>query len=150
MSDEPNPQTDRPGPAEGGPAPEGEPRERVVAARGHSEGLQPKLDSLLEAPNELAEMLSAGALGPGEPLFEVDANEVPTRISQGVAAEGVGSRIGHYKLLQEIGEGGFGMVYMAEQTEPVKRRVALKIVKPGMDSREVIARFEAERREPSP
>lgn len=53
--------------------------------------------------------------------------------------------IGRYKLLQQIGEGGFGDVYMAEQTEPVVRRVALKIVKLGMDTRQVIARFEAER-----
>src|SRR5207249_2704526 len=53
--------------------------------------------------------------------------------------------IGPYKLLQVIGEGGMGVVYMAEQTEPVARRVALKIVKPDMDSRHVIARFEAER-----
>ena len=56
-----------------------------------------------------------------------------------------GSLIGPYKLLQEIGEGGFGVVYMAEQTHPVERRVALKIIKPGMDTRQVIARFEAER-----
>ena len=56
-----------------------------------------------------------------------------------------GQRIGRYKLLQEIGEGGFGTVFMAEQLEPVKRRVALKVIKPGMDSKEVVARFEAER-----
>jgi WD40 repeat protein len=56
-----------------------------------------------------------------------------------------GVQIGPYKLLQEIGHGGMGVVYMAEQTEPVERRVALKIIKPGMDSRQVIARFEAER-----
>jgi WD40 repeat protein/serine/threonine protein kinase len=54
-------------------------------------------------------------------------------------------RIGNYKLLQELGEGGFGTVWMAEQLEPVRRRVALKIVKPGMDSKEVIVRFEQER-----
>jgi serine/threonine protein kinase/Tol biopolymer transport system component len=59
--------------------------------------------------------------------------------------ETCGSFIGRYKLLQEIGEGGFGRVFMAEQTEPVHRKVALKIVKAGMDTREVIARFEAER-----
>jgi len=53
--------------------------------------------------------------------------------------------IGRYKLLQQIGEGGFGVVYMAEQTEPVRRRVALKIIKLGMDTKQVIARFEAER-----
>lgn len=63
----------------------------------------------------------------------------------GTAAEGPGTVIAGYKLLQVIGEGGFGTVYMAEQSAPVRRRVALKIIKPGMDSREVIARFEAER-----
>ena len=56
-----------------------------------------------------------------------------------------GDRVGHYRLLQQIGEGGFGVVYMAEQTAPVRRKVALKIIKPGMDTREVVARFEAER-----
>src|SRR6185503_7805169 len=58
---------------------------------------------------------------------------------------GGGDRIGPYKLLEKIGEGGCGLVYMAEQQEPIRRRVALKLIKPGMDSREVIARFEAER-----
>ncbi|MFH1999602.1 MAG: serine/threonine-protein kinase [Planctomycetota bacterium] len=56
-----------------------------------------------------------------------------------------GQQIGPYKLLQRIGEGGFGAVYMAEQSEPIRRKVALKVIKPGMDSRQVIARFEAER-----
>ncbi|MFI5460516.1 MAG: protein kinase [Isosphaerales bacterium] len=60
-------------------------------------------------------------------------------------AESPGTAIGPYKLLQQIGEGGMGTVFMAEQQEPVRRRVALKIIKPGMDSRQVIARFEAER-----
>src|SRR5206468_7664136 len=53
--------------------------------------------------------------------------------------------IGPYKLLQEIGEGGFGTVFMAEQEHPVRRKVALKVIKAGMDTRQVIARFEAER-----
>jgi eukaryotic-like serine/threonine-protein kinase len=61
------------------------------------------------------------------------------------ASEKPGTRIGPYKLLQQIGEGGMGVVYMAEQEQPVRRRVALKIIKPGMDSTQVIARFEAER-----
>jgi serine/threonine protein kinase len=73
----------------------------------------------------------------------------PTQVATPLAAEpvreGPGARIGPYKLLQEIGEGGFGVVYMAQQTAPVKRKVALKVVKPGMDTRQVIARFEAER-----
>jgi serine/threonine protein kinase len=59
--------------------------------------------------------------------------------------EKAGDRIGRYKLLQQIGEGGCGVVYMAEQEEPVRRRVALKVIKLGMDTRSVIARFEAER-----
>jgi tetratricopeptide (TPR) repeat protein len=60
-------------------------------------------------------------------------------------ADRTGTQIGPYKLLQQIGEGGMGVVYMAEQKEPVERRVALKIIKPGMDTGQVIARFEAER-----
>src|SRR5437868_10853707 len=56
-----------------------------------------------------------------------------------------GACIGRYKLLQKIGEGGFGTVFMAEQQRPVRRKVVLKIIKLGMDTREVIARFEAER-----
>ncbi len=63
----------------------------------------------------------------------------------GLVIEQIGRRIGRYKLLQQIGEGGFGIVFMAEQTEPVQRKVALKVIKAGMDTREVIARFEAER-----
>jgi eukaryotic-like serine/threonine-protein kinase len=60
-------------------------------------------------------------------------------------SEKPGTVIGHYKLMEQIGEGGFGLVFVAEQTEPVRRKVALKIIKPGMDSKAVIARFEAER-----
>ena len=56
-----------------------------------------------------------------------------------------GTQVGPYKLLEKIGEGGMGVVYMAEQTQPVRRNVALKIIKPGMDTHEVVARFEAER-----
>ena len=62
-----------------------------------------------------------------------------------VITEGPGTVIDRYKLLQAIGEGGFGVVYMAEQQQPVVRKVALKIIKLGMDTREVVARFEAER-----
>jgi tetratricopeptide (TPR) repeat protein len=66
-------------------------------------------------------------------------------IAEQPVSEGPGRVIGPYKLLQMIGEGGMGTVFMAEQTQPVQRKVALKIIKPGMDSRPVIARFEAER-----
>ena len=64
---------------------------------------------------------------------------------ESAAGARAGAMIGHYRLLELLGEGGFGEVWLAEQTEPVRRRVALKLIKPGMDSRAVIARFEAER-----
>ena len=59
--------------------------------------------------------------------------------------EAVGQTLGRYKLLEKVGEGGCGVVYVAEQTEPVRRRVALKVIKLGMDTKQVVARFEAER-----
>src|SRR5437762_9326795 len=62
-----------------------------------------------------------------------------------VLSERPGTTIGRYKLLEQIGEGGFGVVFMAEQQHPVRRKVALKVLKPGMDTKQVIARFEAER-----
>src|SRR5204863_6505911 len=70
----------------------------------------------------------------------LDLPHAPVRLS-----EGPGSKIGRYKLLEQIGEGGFGVVFMAEQETPVRRTVALKIIKLGMDTRQVVARFEAER-----
>jgi serine/threonine protein kinase len=69
---------------------------------------------------------------------------LPTASYSG-AALGPGAVIGRYKLLRILGEGGYGIVYLAEQQRPVKRRVALKVIKPGMDTKQVIARFEAER-----
>ena len=60
-------------------------------------------------------------------------------------AERPGSRIGPYRLMEQIGEGGLGLVFVAEQQQPVRRKVAIKIIKPGMDSRQVLARFEQER-----
>ena len=67
------------------------------------------------------------------------------RVRPVVGDENLGTVIGPYKLLEPIGEGGMGVVYLAEQTQPVRRKVALKIIKPGMDTKQVIARFEAER-----
>ena len=77
-------------------------------------------------------------------LLDVSQAPAPT-VDQSRLVDHPGSVIGPYKLLQEIGDGGMGVVYMAEQSQPVRRRVALKIIKPGMDSRHIIARFEAER-----
>jgi serine/threonine protein kinase/tetratricopeptide (TPR) repeat protein len=90
-------------------------------------------------------------------FMESPASPLPSHIASlgpqvmGVATmdepirEALGKVIGPYKLLQQIGEGGMGTVFMAEQTHPVQRKVAIKVIKPGMDSRQVIARFEAER-----
>jgi non-specific serine/threonine protein kinase/serine/threonine-protein kinase len=73
-----------------------------------------------------------------------NTEEIPTA-SLNQFAEGPGSYVGHYKVMRVLGEGGMGIVYLAEQEKPIKRRVALKVIKPGMDSKQVIARFEAER-----
>ncbi len=81
----------------------------------------------------------------GDSFLEKPPVALPETVESRSSIEREGQVIGNYKLLQKIGEGGFGVVYMAEQTSPVRRQVALKIIKPGMDSKEVIARFEAER-----
>jgi serine/threonine protein kinase len=70
---------------------------------------------------------------------------IALKLPEGPMAEAVGQTIGRYKLLEKIGEGGCGVVYVAEQTEPVRRRIALKVIKLGMDTKAVVARFEAER-----
>ena len=75
----------------------------------------------------------------------VDGSPAATAGASPPAEEQLGTKVGHYKLLQKIGEGGYGVVYLAEQEEPVRRQVAFKIIKLGMDTRSVIARFEAER-----
>ena len=89
--------------------------------------------------DKLADLLGEGlALGTTAGTFGAEA--AGSRLS-----EKAGDRIGPYKLLEQIGEGGYGVVYMAEQTQPIRRRVALKIIKLGMDTRQVVARFEHER-----
>jgi len=77
-------------------------------------------------------------------LLEQSADGERTHLYSEIT-ERPGSQVGPYKLLEQIGDGGFGVVFMAEQVKPVRRKVALKVIKPGMDTRQVIARFEAER-----
>jgi serine/threonine protein kinase/WD40 repeat protein len=93
--------------------------------------LRAEVESLLQARQAANRFLTGPASAPGA------ADEPMT--------EGPGTVIGPYKLLEQIGEGGFGVAFLAEQTQPVRRKVALKVLKPGMDTRQVIARFEAER-----
>jgi serine/threonine protein kinase/tetratricopeptide (TPR) repeat protein len=95
--------------------------------------LREQVEALLEEQEHLGSFLER----PAARLSDI-AQE-PTLL------EGPGGMIGSYKLMEQIGEGGFGIVFMAEQEQPVRRKVALKILKPGMDTRRVIARFEAER-----
>jgi serine/threonine protein kinase/tetratricopeptide (TPR) repeat protein len=78
-------------------------------------------------------------------FLESPASDLDATADSCPPGEGPGSVLGQYKLLEQIGEGGFGVVFMAEQTQPVRRKVALKVLKPGMDTRQVVARFEAER-----
>ncbi|HEY9174488.1 MAG TPA: protein kinase [Verrucomicrobiae bacterium] len=92
-----------------------------------------KEDSFLETP-----VLAAPPAGTAAKRRSDTATDV-------IPGEKPGDQIGHYKLLQQIGEGGVGVVFMAEQDAPVRRRVALKVLKPGMDTKAVIARFESER-----
>jgi serine/threonine protein kinase/Flp pilus assembly protein TadD len=104
----------------------------LLAACGNNAELKSQVDRLLNAHSRAGAFLNH----PGPSSKETVAFE---------CLEQVGHRVGNYKLLEQIGEGGMGIVFMADQVEPVRRRVALKITKPGMDSRQVIARFEAER-----
>jgi eukaryotic-like serine/threonine-protein kinase len=117
--------------------PSGERAAYLDEACGGDSALRQRIEELLRASEEAGVFLqnpAADRPGPGGTVrLELTPTEKP------------GDKIGRYKLLQQIGEGGCGVVYMAEQTEPVHRRVALKVIKLGMDTKQVIARFEAER-----
>ncbi|HVT74407.1 MAG TPA: protein kinase [Lacunisphaera sp.] len=116
--------------------PSGERPRFLAEACGGDADLRQRVESLLEALDSLGGFMADSPAGHPAPA---------ARAVTPVAGETRGTKIGHYKLLQKIGEGGCGVVWMAEQEEPVRRRVALKIIKLGMDTREVVARFEAER-----
>ena len=105
--------------------------ERVCGGDG---ALRVRVETLLQGHEEVGDFL------------EDSPQKTPKQaIPLAAPGEKPGERVGRYKLLQQIGEGGCGGVFMAKQDEPVQRRVALKIIKPGMDTKNVIARFEAER-----
>src|SRR3989475_4919735 len=112
------------------------PADRVAfldQACGGDTALRQRVERLLERHQQAGSFLEAPAYGVGPTVDLPPPSERP------------GTIIGPYKLIEQIGEGGMGTVWMAQQTEPVKRLVAVKLIKAGMDSRQVIARFEAER-----
>ena len=98
--------------------------------------LRARLEALLAAHDQ-PDTLLATKVETARPAIKLDFPDAPD--------EAVGQTLGRYKLLERVGEGGCGVVYVAEQTEPVRRRVALKVIKLGMDTKQVVARFEAER-----
>ncbi len=102
------------------------------ASCGDDLSLRQRVEALLAAHESAGDFLSRA------PVDDLDAG-------LSIAKVGPGSIIGRYKVLEQIGEGGFGIVYMADQLEPVQRRVALKVIKPGMDTKQVVGRFTAER-----
>jgi serine/threonine protein kinase/tetratricopeptide (TPR) repeat protein len=103
----------------------------LVQACDEHRDLRDRLEALLRVHDQERSFLATPAIG--------SADEAPP------VTEGPGQSIGPYKLMEQIGEGGMGFVYVAEQHQPVRRKVALKIIKPGMDSKQVVGRFEAER-----
>jgi serine/threonine protein kinase/tetratricopeptide (TPR) repeat protein len=112
-----------------------EPKARCLylgQACGHDTALRSRVEALLRIHEQEDGFLESPAGGIREAVHAL-------------AGEGPGAIIGPYKLLEEIGEGGFGVVFLAEQQYPVRRRVALKVVKPGMDTKHLVAHFEAER-----
>jgi tRNA A-37 threonylcarbamoyl transferase component Bud32/tetratricopeptide (TPR) repeat protein len=98
--------------------------------------LRAHIEALIAA-HEQSEGVLAEPASPAKGTMKIEFTDVPD--------EAVGQKIGRYKILEKVGEGGCGVVYVTEQTEPVRRRVALKVIKLGMDTKQVVARFEAER-----
>jgi serine/threonine protein kinase len=105
----------------------------VARSCGQDEELRRRVERLVDAHFKAGSFLDSPRAAATESMHSASADDV------------AGTLIGPYKLLQQIGEGGMGTVYVAEQTVPVRRTVALKLIKAGMDSRQVLARFDAER-----
>ncbi|HEY3393036.1 MAG TPA: serine/threonine-protein kinase, partial [Lacipirellulaceae bacterium] len=118
--------------------PQDERPDYLAAACGDNAALRYEIESLLKAHETSTSFMET-------PALELSADGDGLDLRSESLDEQAGTVIGPYKLLQEIGEGGMGVVFMAEQQRPVRRQVALKVIKPGMDTRQVIARFEAER-----
>jgi tetratricopeptide (TPR) repeat protein len=104
-----------------------------------------RIEALLRALDQAGSLLDHPVVAPAPTTGFTRSGLPAPEAGQEPLREGPGMAVGPYKLLEQIGEGGFGVVFMAEQQHPVRRRVALKVLKPGMDTRQVVARFEAER-----
>jgi eukaryotic-like serine/threonine-protein kinase len=109
-------------------------------ACGRETPLRARLERLLHAPDHPDSFPS-----PPAPAVAWEGAATSAGTAAALETAALGTQIGPYRLLQQIGAGGMGVVFLAEQSEPVRRRVALKLIKPGMDSRQVVTRFEAER-----
>lgn len=114
----------------------------LEAACGSDISLREQVESLLSADAEAGEFLRDHT---GDDAHQISRFFGHRAVVDAAPAESIGTVIGRYELCEHIGEGGFGTVYRAEQTEPIRRTVALKVIKPGMDSSQVVARFNAER-----
>src|SRR5262245_27483546 len=112
-------------------------------ACGPDRALRQRVEKLLQRHQQEDSFLASPALAPAWTGAHTPAPDGQLKPTEPI--EGLDTAIGPYQLLEPIGEGGMGRVYLAQQTEPVKRLVALKVIKPGMDSKQVLARFEAER-----
>jgi hypothetical protein len=113
-------------------------------ACGGDAALRSRIERLL-ATHAHADDFFVGCVAGMKPALDEAEKKSLTAATPDAVDDQVGRRVGNYKLLQVIGEGGFGVVFLAEQKQPVVRRVALKIIKLGMDTRQVVARFEQER-----
>ena len=117
------------------------------AACGGDRGLRGRVEALLREYEQLGSFLERPAAAPAETAVggppPADAPTTPAALNDPPPAPG--AVLGPYKLLEVIGQGGMGSVFLAEQQHPVRRQVAVKLIRPGMDSRQVVARFEAER-----
>jgi serine/threonine protein kinase len=113
--------------------PEGSRSRFIDRACGDDIALKRQIELLIAARSEAESFLEQGALS-----LQADPDDLS-------ALNSIGTQVGPYKIREQIGEGGMGVVYVAEQVEPVRRKVALKIIKPGMATKDVVARFKAER-----
>ncbi|MBL9128906.1 MAG: serine/threonine protein kinase, partial [Verrucomicrobiales bacterium] len=122
---------------------------RAAFLREHCRGDEARFQrllSLVRAHEQAGRFLDPSASGAlAAAAYAASSESGGSTVSEDMAPERPGDTIGRYKLLQELGSGGCGVVYMAEQEEPVRRRVALKVIKLGMDTKQVVARFDAER-----